>query len=105
MSRKTPARFSAYLVTWSDEPSIPVGKILVDKGNRLEADWNVIDFKTEKTTRAVGRRIACLCPDCRVRHGMVGILGHDGDCGSDEVRAEAQGEIKHAARRFEESRA
>lgn len=95
-TRSTPKQFSAYLVTWSDQSSMPVGEILIDKGSQLQRDWNVVDFKTGIESGAVGRRLARLCPDCRVKHGMVGILGHDGDCGTADVKSEAQGELKHA---------
>lgn len=96
MSARTPKQFSAYLVVWSDEPSMPTGGVLIDKGALLERDWNVINFETGKTTSAVGRRLARLCPDCRTQHRVVGVLGHDGDCGSEQVRREAQQEIAHA---------
>lgn len=100
MSKKlAPAEFSAYLVTWSDEPSMPVGNVLIDKGKRLEAEWNVHDFKTGEFTGATGVRLVRLCPDCRNEHSIVGSLGHDGNCGSDEVREEARQEIAHAKKR------
>jgi hypothetical protein len=96
---KTPKQFSAYLVTWSDEPSIKAGAILIDKGARLECDWNVIDFNTGKTTSAAGVRLSRLCPECRVEHKRVGILGHDGDCGSEAAREEAQQVLADAKKR------
>ena len=98
---KTPKQFSAYVVTWSTVPEMPVGGVLVDKGALLQRDWNLINFETGVETGATGRRIARVCPDCRVKFSMVGMLGHDGDCGSDEVRSEAQAELKHAKKRIE----
>lgn len=98
MSRKraTPKQFSAYVVTASDIETIPVDSILIDKGALVVRDWNVIDFETGVETAAVGERLARLCPECRVTHGKVGILGHDGECGSDAVKEEARQELAHA---------
>lgn len=95
--------FSAYLVTWSDEAAMPVGVTLIDKGSRLEADWNLMDFKTGKQTSAVGRRLARLCPECRINFKQIGILGHDGDCGLDAVKDEAGQVIRDAAKRIEQA--
>lgn len=90
---------SAYLVTWSDEPSMAVGAVLIDSGNRLDRDWNVMNFKTGVETSAFGRRLSRLCPDCRHQHKKVGILGHDGDCGSDDVKQEGQQVLADAKKR------
>lgn len=99
--KPTPKAFSAYLVTWSDESSMPVGSVLIDKGTQIDRDWNVMNFETGVETGARGRRLARLCPDCRVNHSKIGILGHDGECGSDEVKDEARQELKHAEKRIE----
>jgi len=102
MGRKTPPRqFSAYLVISSDEPSMPVGATLIDKGSRIYADWNVMDFTTGKETGAVGRRMSRLCRECRLDHKRVGILGHEGECGSEDVVAEARQELADAQKRIE----
>ncbi len=98
--KKTPAAFSAYVITWSDEPAMPVSETVIDKGSRLERDWTVMNFETGKETGAVGRRLARLCPECRVIHGRAGILGHDGDCGSDEARDEAMQVLADAKKRI-----
>lgn len=98
--RSKPKQFSAYLIAWSDQPAMPVGAVVVDKGARLERDWEFINFETDVLTCAGGRRIARLCPDCRHDHEMVGMLGHDGDCGSEEVRTEAQQELAHAKKQL-----
>lgn len=103
MTTKAPKMFSAYVVTWSDEPKMPVGSVLIDKGNRHDAEWNIHDFKTDKSTGAVGRRLTRLCPECRVDHKRVGVLGHDGECGSDEVKEEARQVIADAKKRIEAS--
>src|SRR5512140_754348 len=60
----TPKQFSAYYVTWSDEPAIPVRSVLIDKGNLLDREWITINFKTDVTTSATGVRIARLCATC-----------------------------------------
>lgn len=87
---KIPKQFSAYLVIASDEPAMPVGATLIDKGALVQRDWNTMNFETGEETFAVGQRLARLCPECRVAHSMVGILGHDGDCGSEDVRSEGR---------------
>ena len=94
--KKTPAEFSAYLITHSDEPSMPVDAVLIDKGKLLERDWNVMNFASGETTSACGVRLLRLCPDCRTQHKAVGSLGHEGECGSEAVREEACQEIAHA---------
>ena len=99
--RAQPKQFSAYLVTWSDEPSMAVGAVLIDKGSLLERDWTVINWETDVTTAAVGRRLSRLCPECRIAHMMVGVLGHDGECGSDDVRSEAQQVLADAKKRVD----
>lgn len=105
MARKsTPKQFSAYVVISSDEPSMPVGATLIDKGTLIYRDWNVMDFETGEETGATGQRLARLCPECRVTHKTIGVLGHDGECGSNDVKAEAQGELKHAKKRLEAHR-
>lgn len=105
MSRlSAPKQFSAYLVTWSEVDSMPVGGVIIDKGNRLDADWNFIEFATGIETGAVGRRLSRLCVECRIDHKRVGILGHDGPCGSDEVVTEAQQVLKDAKKRIEAQR-
>ena len=96
-----PKTHSAYLVTASDEPTIKVGAILLDKGNRLHAEWNVVNFETGVETGAVGRRLSRICADCRVDHRAVGILGHDGECGSQEVKDEARQVLADAKKRIE----
>lgn len=88
--KSTPKQFSAYLVTSSDEPSMAVGSVLIDKGALVVRDWHLMDFETGKETGAVGERLARLCAECRVEHKRVGILGHDGECGSDLVKEEAR---------------
>ena len=103
MSRRTPKTFSAYLVTWSDEPSMAVGSILIDKGTLLERDWNVVGFDDGKFTSAAGRRLSRLCTKCRLEHKKVGILGHDGECGSDDVKEEARQVLADAKKRIEAS--
>lgn len=99
---KTPKQFSVYVVTWSDVAEIDAGKILIDKGAQLERVWNWINFETGVETAAVGRRLARLCPECRVDHSRVGILGHDGECGSDDVKEEAQQVLADAKRRIKD---
>lgn len=98
---KTPKQFSAYVITWSDQPSIEVGKVLIDKGAQLERDWHWINFETDAETSAVGRRLTRLCPECKVDHSMVGILGHDGECGTEDVRSEGQQVIADARKRVD----
>lgn len=97
--RSTPKQFSAYVVTASDEPSMPVDSVLVDKGVDLVREWNVMNFETGVETGAVGQRLTRVCPDCRVQHGKIGVLGHDGECGSDDVKEEARQVIAHAMKR------
>lgn len=80
---------SAYLVTWSDEPAMPVGNILIDKGILLERTWDVLNFKTGKSTSAVGVRLARLCATCRNKHSRIGLADHAGEHGSDEVKQQA----------------
>lgn len=102
MSRRgTPKQFSAYVVTWSDAEGIEVGKVLIDKGALLERDWHWINFETDAETSAIGRRLARLCPECKADHRMVGILGHDGECGTDDVRSEGQQVIADAKKRVD----
>ena len=98
-----PAEFSAYLVTDSDNQSMPVGAVLIDKGKRLRMDWNTINFKTGDETFTTGVRIARLCAVCRLQHKVVGMLGHDGECGSEEVRTQVQ-EAFVAARKYARKR-
>lgn len=97
--RTTPKQFSAYVVTWSDEPAMRPGAVLIDKGALLQRDWNVMNFETGKETGATGLRLARVCPDCRVEHSMVGILGHDGECGAAEVKEEARQVLADAKKR------
>jgi hypothetical protein len=78
---------------------MPVDAVLIDKGALLERDWNVHDFNTGKDTGATGVRLARLCPECRTEHRMVGILGHDGECGTEPVKSEARQEIAHAKKK------
>lgn len=100
MARKTtPKAFSAYLVTSSWVDAMPVGAVLIDKGRLLDRDWTTMNFKTGEASSAVGKRLARVCPDCYVAHRRVGILGHDGDCGTDEVRDEAQQVLADAKKR------
>lgn len=104
MSRRrttaTPKQFSAYIITHSDVPEIEVGEVLIDKGAQLDRVWNWINFDTGVETSATGRRLTRLCPECRVDHSIVGALGHDGECGSDEVRDEGRQVIADAKKRL-----
>lgn len=104
MNARAPKAFSAYVITWSDATGIEVGKVLIDKGVRLECIWNWINWETGVETSAVGRRLTRLCPECKVSHSMVGILGHDGECGGDDVRIEGQQVIADAKKRIEAER-
>lgn len=79
MSR-TPKTFSAYRVTASTEPAMPVGSVLIDKGVRLERDWTVMDFETGAQTWAVAERVGRLCATCRVKFKRATPLDHDGEC-------------------------
>lgn len=101
MARKTPTpkEFSAYLVTSSTVEQMPVGATLIDRGALLVRDWTMMNFTTGEETGAVGKRLARVCPDCRTKHNRVGILGHDGECGTDEVRDEAQQVLADAKKR------
>lgn len=100
-SRSTPKQFSAYVVTWSDVEGIEVGKVLIDKGAQLERVWNWMNFDSGAETSAVGQRLARLCPECKVDHSRVGILGHDGECGSEDAKTEAQQVLADAKKRVE----
>jgi hypothetical protein len=97
--KAAPKQFSAYIIVSSDDPSMPVDSILIEKGALVVRDWTVMDFTTGESTGAVGQRIARLCPDCRVQHKSVGILGHDGDCGSEAAKSEGVAELRHAKKR------
>ena len=96
----TPKQHSAYLIVSSDEPAMAVGSIVLDKGAMLVRDWTLMDFTTEQETGAVGQRLARVCADCRVKHNIVGILGHDGECGSADVKAEGLAELRDAKKRL-----
>lgn len=100
MARKsTPKQFSAYLITASDIEQMPVGATIIDKGSVLLNEWNMINLKTGKDSHAVGHRLSRLCVDCRVTHKRVGILGHDGECGSEPVVEEAKQVLTDAKKR------
>lgn len=92
---------SAYLVTWSDQPAMPVGKILIDKGILLERTWTVMNFETGVETSAVGVRLARLCHTCRTKHSRIGLADHAGDCGSDEVKDQASAHLASEKRQRE----
>lgn len=100
-AKKATKQFSAYTVVTSDEPSMPVGATLIDKGSVIYRHWNVTDFATGKNTGAVGQRLSRLCVECRLDHKTIGILGHDGECGSEDVKTEAGQVLKDAAKRTE----
>lgn len=104
MARKAPAQFSAYLVVASDVAEMPVGATLIDKGNRLIAEWNLMNFDTGEQTSAIGERLSRLCVTCRIEFKRVGILGHDGDCGTDPVNDEAKQVLRDAAKHIEARR-
>lgn len=97
--RKQPREFSAYLVTASDIEQMPVGAVLIDKGTLLVRDWHLMNFETGEQSSAVGQRLSRLCPECRTQHSKVGILGHDGECGTEPVREEAQQVLADAKKR------